>query len=124
MYDLASRAHDLIPRNCSNTAQLNSTQLKTPINVNSANMANCSRAPCLLHGQSTDVAGVSPPWLLKTSTKSPYIAVIRISATSSVGTIFVAVPAPSANISSQFIMDTDRCEGISRSLDMKQFVSK
>ena len=59
--------------------------------------------------------------LLTTSTTSPCIA--GICPPSSVGTIFVVVPAPSANVSSQFVLDMERYEGISRSPDLKRFAT-
>jgi len=51
------------------------------------------------------------------------IAGIWIFPPSSVGTIFVIVPAPSPNVSSQFVLDMEGYEGIPRSPDVKQFAS-
>ena len=52
------------------------------------------------------------------------ISVYRwISHPSSLGTIFVVVLAPSANVGSQFVLDTERYEGISRSPDLKRFAT-
>jgi hypothetical protein len=51
--------------------------------------------------------------------KSPYIA--GICPPLSGGTIFVVVPAPSPNVSSQFVLDMERYEGISRSPDLERF---
>ena len=58
---------------------------------------------------------------LKTPTKSPSNA--GKCPPSSVGFICIAVPAPSTNVGSQFILDIERYEGISSTPDLKLFAS-
>jgi len=90
----------------------------TLMNCIAAHMPNLSQVASCVDGQLPDAAGVSPPWLRKTSTKSLYMA--RICPPLSVGTMFVAMPAPFANGSAQFVVDMKRYEELTGNSNLKQ----
>jgi hypothetical protein len=89
---------------------------KTPRSGKSTHMANCRWGVNPCHSQMTNLCTLA---LLRTVKKFAYM--VRMCFPSSISTIIVIVPAPSANISCQFIPDMEQQGGLSRNPDSKGF---
>jgi len=90
----------------------------TPKSCKCTHMANCSRGANQFRTLMTNSCVLA---LMKTVTYCAHI--VRMCPPSSIYTIIVIVPAPSANFSCRFIIDMEQQGGLSRNTDSKGFAT-